>query len=51
MHIDIFLDTHVVQVEQVNSNMREAIDLNMLAKNIINHINLVPQQWGYNMQQ
>ena len=36
MEKDIFLVTHVVQVEQVDSEMREVMDFNMLTKNIIN---------------
>ena len=36
MEKDIFLVTHVVQVEQVDSKRREVMDFNMLTKNIIN---------------
>ena len=35
MEKDIFLATHVVQVE-VDSERREVMDFNMLTKNIIN---------------
>ena len=38
MEKDIFLVTHVVQVEQVDSKRREVMDFNMLTKNIINFL-------------
>ena len=48
---DILLGTHVVQVEQVDSEREEVMDLNMLVKNMFNHINLVHLWLGYSMPQ